>query len=247
MRDLTQQLHRRLQALRQAGRGLRAAFGSRSRCHHGARGSGGDELLMIRRATRGGSWSGHMGFPGGRRDPEDHSNLSCALRETEEELGVDLSRWGAPLGELSDVNTGWRKDRPEMLVTPFIFSVSELPELTPNDEVDDVVWVPLHFLMDESNREPLEWEWKGQKMETDSYLYDCYRIWGLSLMMIDEMMGLLRPEVRLGRLESSGLVSGSQFSWPLRKLRVSSINSCTASGRSRLASTSTVSVTVPSR
>ena len=108
-------------------------------------------------------------------------------------MGVDLSRWGAPLGELSDVNTGWRKDRPEMLVTPFIFSVSELPELTPNDEVDDVVWVPLHFLMDEGNREPLEWEWKGQKMETDSYLYDCYRIWGLSLMMIDEMMGLLRP------------------------------------------------------
>ncbi|MEL0259142.1 MAG: CoA pyrophosphatase, partial [Halieaceae bacterium] len=152
------------------------------------------ELLMIRRATREGDpWSGHMGFPGGRRDPEDRSNFSCALRETEEELGVDLSRWGAPLGELSDVNTGWRKDRPEMLVTPFIFSVSELPALTPNHEVDDVVWVPLHFLMDEGNREPLEWEWKGQKMETDSYLYDCYRIWGLSLMMIDEMMGLLRP------------------------------------------------------
>ena len=36
------------------------------------------------------------------------------------------------------------------------------------------------------------WEWKGQKMETDSYLYASYRIWGLSLMMIDEMMGLLR-------------------------------------------------------
>jgi hypothetical protein len=29
-------------------------------------------------------------------------------------------------------------------------------------------------------------------METDSYLYASYRIWGLSLMMIDEMMGLLR-------------------------------------------------------
>ena len=97
------------------------------------------------------------------------------------------------LGELSDVNTGWRKDRPEMLVTPFIFQVTELPELTPNHEVDDVVWVPLHFLLDEANREPLEWEWKGQKMETDSYLYASYRIWGLSLMMIDEMMGLLRP------------------------------------------------------
>jgi 8-oxo-dGTP pyrophosphatase MutT (NUDIX family) len=148
---------------------------------------------MIRRATREGDpWSGHMAFPGGRRDPEDLSNFSCALRETEEEIGVDLGQWGTALGELSDVNTGWRKDRPEMLVTPFIFQVTELPELTPNHEVDDVVWVPLHFLLDEANREPLEWEWKGQKMETDSYLYASYRIWGLSLMMIDEMMGLLR-------------------------------------------------------
>jgi len=194
MRDLTQQLHRRLQGFVKQDAGFEPRSGRAAVAIMVREGQEATELLMIRRATREGDpWSGHMGFPGGRRDPEDRSNFSCALRETEEELGVDLSRWGAPLGELSDVNTGWRKDRPEMLVTPFIFSVSELPELTPNDEVDDVVWVPLHFLMDEGNREPLEWEWKGQKMETDSYLYDCYRIWGLSLMMIDEMMDLLRP------------------------------------------------------
>ena len=194
MRDLTQQLHRRLQRFVKQDAGFEPRSGRAAVAIMVREGQEATELLMIRRATREGDpWSGHMGFPGGRRDPEDPSNFSCALRETEEELGVDLSQWGAPLGELSDVNTGWRKDRPEILVTPFIFSVSELPELAPNDEVDDVVWVPLHFLMDEGNREPLEWKWKGQKMETDSYLYDCYRIWGLSLMMIDEMMGLLRP------------------------------------------------------
>ena len=194
MRDLTQQLNRRLQSFVKQGAGFEPRSGRAAVAIMVREGQEATELLMIRRATREGDpWSGHMGFPGGRRDPVDHSNFSCAIRETEEELGVDLSQWGAPLGELSDVNTGWRKDRPEMLVTPFVFSVSELPKLTPNDEVDDVVWVPLHFLMDESNREPLEWEWKGQKMETDSYLFDCYRIWGLSLMMIDEMMGLLRP------------------------------------------------------
>ena len=151
------------------------------------------EMLMIRRATRERDpWSGHMGFPGGRKDPEDASNLACALRETREEIGLDLAEWGKPLGELSDVNTGWRKSRPEMLVTPFVFEVGDLPTLKPNHEVDDVVWIPLHFLLDEHNREPLEWEWQGKKMETDSFLYATYRIWGLSLMMIDEMMGLLR-------------------------------------------------------
>ena len=193
MRDLTRELHKRLQGFVKEDADFEPQSGRAAVAMMVREGQKATELLMIRRATRAGDpWSGHMGFPGGRRDPGDYSNLSCALRETEEELGVDLSRWGAPLGELSDVNTGWRKDRPEMLVTPFIFEVSELPELNPNHEVDDVVWIPLHFLMDDGNREPLEWEWRGQKMETDSYLYDSCRIWGLSLLMIDEMMGLLR-------------------------------------------------------
>ena len=71
-------------------------------------------------------------------------------------------------------------------------SVSKCVSSERAHEVDDVVWVPLHFLLDKQNREPLEWEWQGKKMETDSYLYASYRIWGLSLMMIDEMMDLLR-------------------------------------------------------
>lgn len=194
MRDLTRQLETRLQGFAKQKAGFEPRAGRAAVAIMVREGSDATEMLMIRRATREGDpWSGHMGFPGGRRDPEDASNFSCALRETREEIGVDLSQWGTPLGELSDVNTGWRKDRPEMLVTPFIFQVGELPALTPNHEVDDVVWVPLHFLMNEANREPLEWDWKGKKMETDSYLYDSYRIWGLSLMMIDEMTGLLAP------------------------------------------------------
>jgi 8-oxo-dGTP pyrophosphatase MutT (NUDIX family) len=193
MQDLTRQLERRLRDFAKEEAGFEPRSGRAAVAIMVREGDAATEMLMIRRATREGDpWSGHMGFPGGRRDPGDSSNFSCAVRETREEIGVDLNQWGAPMGELSDVNTGWRKDRPEMLVTPFIFQVTDLPELTLNHEVDDVVWVPLYFLLDESNREPLEWEWKGQKMETDSYLYATYRIWGLSLMMIDEMTGLLR-------------------------------------------------------
>ena len=194
MRDLSRQLESRLLAFAKDEADFEPRAGRAAVAIMVRQGLDATEMLMIRRATREGDpWSGHMGFPGGRRDPGDPCNFSCVLRETEEEIGVDLGQWGTRLGELSDVNTGWRADRPEMLVTPFVFRVAELPELTPNHEVDDVVWVPLHFLMDHRNREPLAWEWKGQKMETDSYLYDSYRIWGLSLMMIDEMIGMLNP------------------------------------------------------
>ena len=193
MRDLSRQLESRLSTFVKDEAGFEPRAGRAAVAIMVREGLEATEMLMIRRATREGDpWSGHMGFPGGRRDPGDPCNFSCAVRETEEEIGVDLGEWGTRLGELSDVNTGWRADRPEMLVTPFVFQVTDLPVLTPNHEVDDVVWVPLQFLLDEQNREPLEWEWQGKKMETDSYLYASYRIWGLSLMMIDEMMGLLR-------------------------------------------------------
>ena len=193
MRDLIHPLRRQLQSFSRDEAGYEPRSGRAAVAIMVREGLDATEMLMIRRATREGDpWSGHMGFPGGRKDPGDMSNLACALRETLEEVGVVLGEWGKPLGELSDVNTGWRKDRPELLVTPFVFEVGDLPDLKPNHEVDDIVWVPLHFLLDERNRKPLEWEWQGKKMETDSFLFATYRIWGLSLMMIDEMMGLLR-------------------------------------------------------
>ena len=133
MRDLTRQLEARLPRHVKTGAEAKPRAGRAAVAIMLREGEQATEMLMIRRATREGDpWSGHMGFPGGRRDPDDACNFSCALRETSEELGVDLARFGETLGELSDVNTGWRKDRPEMLVTPYVFRVATLPALTPN-------------------------------------------------------------------------------------------------------------------
>lgn len=50
------------------------------------------ELLFIQRATQDGDpWSGHIAFPGGRREDADEGDLGCVVRETQEELGLDLS------------------------------------------------------------------------------------------------------------------------------------------------------------
>jgi len=155
-------------------------------------GGRGVEMLMIRRAVREGDpWSGHMGFPGGRRDPEDSSSQACAARETHEEIGLDLWKHGSLLCELSDVNTGWRPDRPEMLIAPFVYWLDEVPTLSLNHEVDDVVWVPLGFFQEPDNRQALKWEWRGESIESDAYYYDDNQIWGLSLMMIDELLDIV--------------------------------------------------------
>ena len=155
-------------------------------------GVSGPEILMIQRAVRQGDpWSGHMGFPGGRKDESDASDMACAKRETREEIGFDLDIYGELVCQLSDVNTGWRADRPAMLVAPFVFEVGSRPVFELNHEVDDTLWVPLSFLLNDANRSRHQWDWRGEVLESDAFTFDDRLIWGLSLMMIDELLQII--------------------------------------------------------
>ena len=155
-------------------------------------GVSGPEILMIQRAVRQGDpWSGHMGFPGGRKEESDASDMACAKRETREEIGFDLDIHGELVCQLSDVNTGWRADRPEMLVAPFVFKVGSTPVFELNHEVDDTLWVPLSFLLNEANRSRHQWDWRGEVLESDAFTFNDRLIWGLSLMMIDELLQII--------------------------------------------------------
>jgi hypothetical protein len=62
---------------------------------------------------------------------------------------------------------------------------------TPNHEVAEVVWVPLEFLLERSNRKQMEWRIKGMNIPLPCYLFEGRRIWGLSLNMLDELLSLV--------------------------------------------------------
>lgn len=74
---------------------------------------GDPEILFIKRAARKGDrWTSHVALPGGRRDPEDADDQAAAIRETVEEVGIDLSPENAiPVGNLPQrvVTTSWGK------------------------------------------------------------------------------------------------------------------------------------------
>jgi 8-oxo-dGTP pyrophosphatase MutT (NUDIX family) len=160
-------------------------------------------ILMIKRAEREGDpWSGHMAFPGGRMDKVDDHGYAVALRETAEEIGLDLEAVGNCIGRLSDINARPHRGIFGMTVTPFVFRLGHEVEFTPNYEVAEVVWIPLEFLLDTDNREEMIWEYRGLKIPMPCYLYGKRCIWGLSLVMLDELMDLvegrnpLRPDWR---------------------------------------------------
>mgnify|MGYP003385713833 CR=1 FL=1 len=151
------------------------------------------EALMIKRADREGDpWSGHMAFPGGRADASDSNNLHTARRETWEEIGLDTDLHTECVGRLSDRETHRMGGAYSMVVTPYIFTVDEVPDLNPNHEVAEVVWIPLGFLADTDNRQTMTWQREQAAVDLPCYYFDEKRIWGLSLGMLDELIEVVR-------------------------------------------------------
>jgi 8-oxo-dGTP pyrophosphatase MutT (NUDIX family) len=154
-------------------------------------------ILMIKRAERKGDpWSGHMAFPGGRMDEVDANGYAVAVRETEEEVGLTLGEDDECIGRLSDLNARPRLGTLGMVVSPFVFRLDREVTFSPNHEVAEVVWVPLEFLLDTDNREEMMWEYKGARFPVPCYWYRGRCIWGLSLMMLGELLDLAEGKRR---------------------------------------------------
>jgi 8-oxo-dGTP pyrophosphatase MutT (NUDIX family) len=147
---------------------------------------------MIRRAEREGDpWSGQMAFPGGRLEPDDETALDAARRETAEETGLHLGTGEPCIGRLSELSAVNRRFRGGLIVSPYVFRLERRVNFHPNEEVAEVVWVPLEFLLDTDNREEMVWERGGVKLRLPCYFYEGRRIWGLSLQMLDELMDIV--------------------------------------------------------
>jgi 8-oxo-dGTP pyrophosphatase MutT (NUDIX family) len=159
-------------------------------------GEGGLDLLLIRRAEHPKDpWSGHMAFPGGRVDDGDSGPLGAAVRETREEIGLDLDRAGALIGELSHQPAVAHGRPVPMVIHPFVFARESAPVMSPDTaEVQEAIWVPFAFLLEDANRFTIDRKIAGVPMKLPAYDYEGRMIWGLTLRMIDEIIDLVsRP------------------------------------------------------
>lgn len=155
------------------------------------------DVLFIKRATREGDpWSGHMAFPGGHREPDDPGLMGAAMRETSEEIGLLLEH-SDHLGPLDHQIAQPRGRTLDMLIAPHVFRIDEKPKLTPNYEVADTVWAPLHTLAANSLHTTETFPMAGRPTVFNGYrLAEGHFVWGLTYRILKSFFAALDPNWR---------------------------------------------------
>jgi 8-oxo-dGTP pyrophosphatase MutT (NUDIX family) len=150
--------------------------------------SGHPYLLFTRRTAQLRKHSGEISLPGGSRDQGDDSLLMTALRESHEELALDVTRIEM-VGSLEPVFSVVSN----FLVTPFVGWLGEgAPHVEPNPtEVAEVIYAPLRALADPAIFHEEVWTRGG--VEHTLYFFDLgpHRIWGLTGRILRSLLALL--------------------------------------------------------
>jgi 8-oxo-dGTP pyrophosphatase MutT (NUDIX family) len=155
-------------------------------------GAAGVELLLIRRAEHERDpWSGQVGFPGGRAEPEDASLEATAVRETAEETGIDLARDARLVGRLDDLRALARGRPVDLVIAPFVFRLLRPVEGASSHEVVSLHWLPLATLLDPASRAPLDYDHEGTIVQLPSLKAGGLVIWGLTQRMFANFANLL--------------------------------------------------------
>ncbi|XP_078374177.1 mitochondrial coenzyme A diphosphatase NUDT8-like isoform X2 [Oculina patagonica] len=160
-------------------------------------------VLFTLRSNQLNKHRGEVSFPGGKRDPEDKSVVDTAVREMEEELGLEkrhVQVW-AQMPAMPD-RLG------KIAITPVIGFIGEIDvnslELNP-EEVASVFTLSLDHLCSAKNQRYTKHKHlRVSIMKRPVFINGPYRIWGLTAIVLDSVMAVLCPEFYQRVLEIKG-------------------------------------------
>jgi len=130
-------------------------------------------LLMTKRSDEVEHHKGQISFPGGAADPGDKNIVTTALRETEEEIGLQSGQIEI-LGQYDDhaTPTGF-------IITPVVGYIKNLPTLSRREqEVVEILEVPVSLFLDPTKERMVQLVRHGTKVDVYFYDFGKHEIWG---------------------------------------------------------------------
>ena len=137
-------------------------------------------VLMTERPATMNHHAGEISFPGGTWQKKDGDLLGTAIRETQEEIGLEISK-EMVIGQLKPVttlNSGFK-------ITPFIAILDTLPNIMPNSEIASILRMPLFSLLKtiKDDEDPLH----QSILEMYTFEFENHLIWGASARMLKQI------------------------------------------------------------
>ena len=143
-------------------------------------------VLLNKRTDKVEHHKGEISFPGGSMDPEDETILDTALRETYEEMGIRPEDMEL-LGEVDDVPTSTR-----FLICTHVGAIRyPYPFVPSEDEVAEVLEVPITTLMDEGAARDEVRLVDGRPVNSPTYVYQGHLIYGATARVLHRFLELL--------------------------------------------------------
>lgn len=145
--------------------------------------------VFIKRVDYEGVHSGQIAFPGGKYEPGDRDLLQTAIRETREEIGLEIGEHEV-VGKLTDLYV----PPSNFMISPYVAVLKNLPELYPDKtEVAEIFSAPvLQFLGDGSMTFQKYRFANGQEIDVPGFNFGRHFIWGATAMIFREMIQIIK-------------------------------------------------------
>lgn len=149
--------------------------------------SGNLQVLLTRRASHLKHHPSQISFPGGKVEPTDKDLIHTALREAQEEIGLD-PKTVKVIGQLPsyEIISGYQ-------VTPIVAIIDTLQVYQKDEnEVDEIFHVPLQHFLQESNHLCLDSYRNGHHHNVHFFPYRHYNIWGATAAMMKDLVNRIK-------------------------------------------------------
>ena len=151
-----------------------------------------DALLMTRAERVGDRWSGHVSMPGGRHEDRDTDLLATAVRETREEIGVDLMHGARVLGRLGACKAIAKGKILPMTITPYVFHLMAEQPIVLSPEAVDTFRVPLDRAARGELDSVYEYRLGPVPFDLPCWRWEGHTVWGLTHQMLTGLLDVVR-------------------------------------------------------